>query len=428
MSTDLIRLHPAAEDFCAPRIGVGELIRQAFQGADLKRIWAGLMAAVDAGTAGPGAAMDLSIVAQLLGEPAAGLAIQTEVLQQHRLYWSRRAAGTPTLRLLAFAAALDLGGNTPIDFLIEGAGVDLYTVYVVPSLPLPNPLPLHDIAIVTVPESDETHEAHTEIERLVKIWPRPVVNLPCRIAGLGRDRLFNLIKTVQGIEIPATTKTDRATMSLVGDGLLAAEILRDITFPLIARPIGSHGGKGLEKLEDIAAIRPYLAARPEDEFFISRYVDYSSQDGQFRKYRIVFVDGRAYACHMGISDKWNIWYYNANMDTDGAKRAEEAQFMVNFDRDFGTRHRDALIGIAQIIGLEYFIIDCAETKSGRLLIFEADISSVVHNMDSPAMYPYKGPQMGKIFSAFTEMLSSRAKRANASDAQAALAMTPSSMG
>src|ERR1700733_5743049 len=152
MSTELIRLRAAAEDFCAPRIGVGELIRQAFQGAELKQIWAGLMAAVDAKTAGPGAAMDLSIIAQLLGEAAAGLAIQTDVLRQHRVYWSRRAAGAPPLRLLAFAAALDLGGNTPIDFLVEDANIELYTLYVVPGMPLPSPLPRHDIAIVTVPD------------------------------------------------------------------------------------------------------------------------------------------------------------------------------------------------------------------------------------------------------------------------------------
>jgi hypothetical protein len=409
MNTESIRLLAAAEDFCAPRIGAGQLIRQAFQGADLKRIWAELMAAVADETAGPGTAMDLSIVAQLLGNQAAGLAIQADVLRQHRVYWSRRGSGTPPLRLLAFAAALDLGGNTPIDFLIEDANIELYTVYVVPGLPLPSPLPLHDIAIVTVPDSIETREVLTEIEQLVKIWPRPVVNLPGRISGLDRDRLFDRIKTVNGVEIPATKKIDRATLSLLADGDLPAV---DI-FPLIVRPIGSHAGKGLEKLDDPSAVHPYLAARPEAEFFLSRYVDYSSEDGQFRKYRIAFVDGRAYACHMAISDQWKIWYLNAKMETDGVKRAEEARFMSDFDRGFGARHRDALTGIADAVGLDYFVIDCAETKCGQLLMFEADISMIVHDMDSSATYPYKLPQMRKIFAAFAEMLRSKVNQAKA---------------
>ena len=45
------------------------------------------------------------------------------------------------------------------------------------------------------------------------------------------------------------------------------------------------------------------------------------------------------------------------------------------------------------VGLDYFTIDCAENKRGELLIFEADNTAVVHNMDSPEMFPYKPPQM-----------------------------------
>jgi hypothetical protein len=411
MSGESIRLVPATESFCAPRIGVGPLIRRAFQGDDLARVGASLMAAVQDGTAGPGTAMDLSIIAQLRGDRDTGLAIQAGVLQEHRLYWSRRSSGTPPLRVLAFAAALDIGGNTPIDFLIEDADFELYTVYMVPGLPLPAPLPLHDVAIVTVPDSDETCEVLADIERLAKVWPRVVVNPPARIVGLDRDRLFALLQAIDGVETPPTTKIDRATLSRLADCALSLpEILAGGAYPLIVRPIGSHAGKGLEKLDGPSAITGYLPGRSETEFFISPYVDYASSDSQFRKYRVVFVDGRAYACHMAIADQWRIWYLNANMDADAGKRAEEARFMEDFDADFGARHRAGLSGIASAIGLDYFAIDCAETRSGRLLVFEADVSMIVHDMDSPAIYPYKPPQMRKIFAAFADLLRSRAER------------------
>ena len=52
----------------------------------------------------------------------------------------------------------------------------------------------------------------------------------------------------------------------------------------------------------------------------------------------------------------------------------------------------------------------AETKSGSLLIFEADNTAVVHNMDSPEIFPYKPPQMRKIFDAFVAMLERRVRR------------------
>ena len=55
-------------------------------------------------------------------------------------------------------------------------------------------------------------------------------------------------------------------------------------------------------------------------------------------------------------------------------------------------------------GLEYMGIDCAETTDGRLLVFEGSISLVAHDMDPPSLYPYKSPQMQKLFASFYEML------------------------
>ena len=47
-------------------------------------------------------------------------------------------------------------------------------------------------------------------------------------------------------------------------------------------------------------------------------------------------------------------------------------------------------------------------RDGSLLIFEADNTAVVHNMDPPTVFPYKPPQMRKIFEAFAAMLERRA--------------------
>src|SRR5665213_896886 len=55
-------------------------------------------------------------------------------------------------------------------------------------------------------------------------------------------------------------------------------------------------------------------------------------------------------------------------------------------------------------GLDYFAIDCAETRDGRLLLFEAGTGMIVHAMDSADVFPYKQIQMQKIFRAFGDML------------------------
>jgi hypothetical protein len=91
-----------------------------------------------------------------------------------------------------------------------------------------------------------------------------------------------------------------------------------------------------------------------------------------------------------------------------SKRREE-DFMRMFDNGFAIRHQRALTAMIDRIGLDYFTIDCAENKRGELLIFEADNTAVVHNMDLPEVFPYKPPQMRAIFEAFAAMLSRRAR-------------------
>jgi glutathione synthase/RimK-type ligase-like ATP-grasp enzyme len=202
----------------------------------------------------------------------------------------------------------------------------------------------------------------------------------------------------------------RAQLSDLSRGAIAPkDIAGDLTFPVIARPRGSHAGAGLAKIDDRAAIERYLAEREEAEFFISRFVDYASDDNLFRKYRIVVVDGRPYAVHMAIAERWDIWYINAGMTQSASKRTEEEAFMRTFDVGFARRHEAALAGMINRVGLDYFTMDCAETKGGSLLIFEADNTAIVHDMDPADIFPYKTPQMRKIFDAFAAMLERRAQ-------------------
>jgi hypothetical protein len=159
------------------------------------------------------------------------------------------------------------------------------------------------------------------------------------------------------------------------------------------------------KIDAPQALAEYLRTMPESEFHISPFVDYRGADGLFRKYRVVLIDGRPFAGHMGISDHWMIHYLNSGMSESAAKRAQEERFMRSFDEDFALRHADAFAAITERIGLDYLVIDCAETSDGKLLVFELDPGAVVHSMDPVDLFPYKQAQMQKVFRAFREMLS-----------------------
>jgi hypothetical protein len=407
MPPDLDERAETVEPLCADRIGFARLTTMAFRGTDLRPLRDELLAKVSAGTAGAGDGLDLSLITQLLGDKQTGIAIQAEVLAFHQLFRAPCSAEKPKLRVLALAAAIDMGGNTPIEFLLEESGIELLTLYVVAGVDLPVPLPDHDVAIVIASDSEECRDALGLIDRAN--WPRPLLNPPRLVCNLDRDKLHQLLRGIEGLDIPATICVTRAQLSEVAQSsLLFAEIAAELQFPVIVRPRGSHAGVGLAKLDDRAAIDRYLAERPEPEFFVSRFVDYANEDGLFRKYRVVFVDGRPYACHMAIADRWDIWYLNAGMSDSEAKRREEETFMRTFDIGFARRHQIALAGMADRVGLDYFTIDCAENQRGELLIFEADNTAVVHNMDSPDVFPYKPPQMRAIFEAFAAMLFRRA--------------------
>jgi hypothetical protein len=398
---------------CAERIGLARLTKAAEAGHDLRPLWRRLIARLLDGSIEAGEGLDLSVIAQLLGDKEAGLAIQQSILASQQLFRSPCMEKPPRLRILALAAATDIGSNTPVEFLLEGSGIELTTLYIMPEIGSPDWLPPHDVAMVIASGSDDCRAALDKITQVAPNWPRPLLNAPELIGRLDRDRLHGLLDGVEGLEIPQTVGVTREQLSKLSQSTFAlADIASGLAFPVIVRPRGSHAGKGLAKLDDVDAIQNYLGEHAPDLFFVSRFVDYQSSDGLFRKVRIVLIDGQPYAVHLAVADRWDIWYVNAQMAASASKRREEEIFMQTFDASFAQRHRAALSGLAKRIGLDYFTVDCAETRDGSLLIFEADNTAIVHDMDSPELFPYKVPQMRKVFDAFAGMLHRRAGRQN----------------
>src|SRR5450756_2537637 len=229
--------------------------------------------------------------------------------------------------------------------------------------PLPVPiratLPDHDLAMVAVCETDRNRPLLEHIETLVKSWPRPVLCEPGRIARLSRDGACRLLQSAAGMVVPVTTRIDRQTLESIGRSEVAVtSFVQDGAFPIIVRPVDSQKGHGLMKADTPYAIIDYLKTRPENAFYVARYVEYRGPDGQFRKYRIVLIDQRPYVCHMAISGNWVVHYMSAGMVETASKRAEEASFFASFDDDFARRHHDALLSVAQRMELEYVGIDC----------------------------------------------------------------------
>jgi hypothetical protein len=403
MTIEIEQTDCAAEDRSATPIGLARLAKMAFDGMDFGPLCEQLSERALGVPADPAALMDLSTIAQLTGRPDDRVTLQMQALTLQRVY-RQPAAAADGLRLLAFMAPGDFLANTPVEFMLQGSGVTLDMLYVVPGWPLP-PVPDHDVALVAATELADNKPVLDQIAALARTWPRPILNGPKRIARLTRDGAWTLLRSVPGVAFPMNARISREGLAAIAnDGATTADVLDGATFPIIARPVDSHAGNGLAKLAGAADIAPYLGDQPAPAFFIAPFVDYRGPDGLYRKYRIALIAGRPYACHMAISNHWMIHYLNAGMMESAGKRAEEARFMAEFDRDFALRHRAALAVIAERIGLDYVTLDCAEAPDGRLLVFEAGNGMIVHAMDPPGLFPYKEPQMRKVFGAFEAML------------------------
>jgi hypothetical protein len=382
----------------------------AYRGEDLMPVWNSLAARVDADMADAAALMDMSTILQLTGQRERGLEFQRAALQLSRLY--RRPHGRADgLKVLAFVIAGDFMANTPLDFLLEGSDFELHLLYLDADRPLPEELPPHDVCFLAISESQQNAAILASIGDSLTALSRPVVNgAPARIAALSRDGVCAMFEHDPYVVVAKTVRCRRDMLEAIQDEADLAQIFSGATFPLIARPIDSHAGAGLSKLDGPAELYSYLEQRSEDEFYLAPFIDYRSADGLFRKQRIAFVGGKACISHLAISEHWMVHYLSAGMEDSPEKRAQEGQFFAQFDTDFAVRHRAAFARLRRRIGLDYFGIDCAELPDGRLLVFEVDVAMIVHALDPEHLYPYKKPAMARLFATFQASLEVAASR------------------
>jgi glutathione synthase/RimK-type ligase-like ATP-grasp enzyme len=388
-----------------PLIGFAALMRQVFEKIDLKPIAAELTARAEADPHDANALLDLSTILQLSLQHDLAMQMQAEALSTQRIFRLSAAQQPVRIRLLALMGAGDLLSNTPIECLVERSDIALDLLYISEVADIPDQVPDHDVLFIAIGESQENIPLLQALAPLRELWPRPLLNSPERIAELSRDRTCQLLSDISGLVMPPAIRLARHDLLKISDQQLAlSERLARTSFPIIIRPLDSHAGRGLEKITQPIELKGYCENSLENEFYISQFIDYRSADGQFRKYRIVLIEGVPFVCHLAISSHWMIHYLNAGMADSAEKRAEEARCFATFEHDFAQRHVLALQQIYQRMGLDYVGIDCAEMPNGELLIFEVDSNMIVHAFDSIELFSYKAQQMNKVFSAFRSLL------------------------
>ncbi|MDE2362901.1 MAG: tetratricopeptide repeat-containing protein [Hyphomicrobiales bacterium] len=399
----------ARADASPPTLGASAIVRLFYRSEDPTPIWEALKARALADPQDYAALLDMSLMLQSTGPQ--GLEVQRAALELQPVY--RRIHGVGAgLRIFALMVAGDMAANTPLDFLLEGSDDALYTVYVDARTPALPDFGAFDVGFMAVGESPDNAPVLANIEKLLRGWQGPpILNArPARIAELTRDRLHRELADEPSILTPAMRRTLRGDLEKVGMGADPIEIFGH-GFPLIARPIGGHGGEGMARLDAAADAADYLLTQGDDVFYVSQFVDYADRDGLYAKQRVAFVDGQAFACHCCVSTDWMVHYVKAKMGDNPRGRAIERAWMETFHADFAIRHARAFEALNRCFELDYFVIDCAEAPDGRLLLFEADVIMLVHDMDPEDVFPYKRAPMARLMDAFRALLARRAPAA-----------------
>ena len=347
-------------------------------------------------------------VCQALGDREAALAHLDAALRVNPLT-IRPAAGTPRRRVLALAVPGDFQANLPLGPLLD-AQTELHTLWLRdPAAILADPvgataghLPPFDCAFLAIAEDDRHAEALAAADALVRALGRPAINRGGAVAALSRTGAAALLAGLPGAVVPQPRPATRAEL-----GRPDWRAAHGLALPLIVRPIRSHAGHGLERIDTSAALDRLLARSDAPLFHAVPFHDYRSPDGLYRKYRVIFVDGRPMPCHLAVHDHWAVWYYNAAMDRHASRRAEEAAFLADFAGSLPAPALAALHAMPARIGLDYFGLDCAVLPDGRLLVFEVETGMLVHADDPAPLFDYKREFVQRISQAVSAMIDQR---------------------
>ena len=348
-------------------------------GAAEQEQWQQTRLALEAATADPVLRRDahraLWEICQVLHDPDAALKHLHSALADDPLFTRpRRASPQPPQRsVLLLAAPGDFQANLPLDRLFDDS-TDLHTLWITdplavledPQAAIPADLPPIDCVFIAIAEDARHGPVLQAADALAAAIGRPVINRGGHIARLSRAGTACLLSALPHALVPS-------------HHLLAHADPSPIAFPIIIRPLGSHAGQGLQKLEHEAELASYYAGKPQvRQFTVAPFVDYRSKDGCWRKYRVIFVDGVPYPLHLAIHDDWAVWYYNAAMAGCEARLAEENEFLRDLAACFPEKAILALREIAARVDLDYFGLDCGIMPDGRLLVFELETGMIVH--------------------------------------------------
>ena len=255
-------------------------------------------------------------------------------------------------------------------------------------------LPHYDLAFNAMGDPDVTGDTTEAVKRFLATTAKPLLNHPDKVARTARDKLPALLEGIPELLVPAVWRfADPGEW----DPSLADRL------PLLVRPVHTHGGAGMvlaTSAEELARCR----TEQSGPVYVSPFVDYRSPDSWFRKYRMIFIDRKPYPYHLAVSQKWMVHYVTADMEESPWRLAEEKAYLENPEALVGSANMRAIRTIGERMDLDYAGLDFSILADGRILVFEANPTMLVHPEKQSGPLAHKNAYVERIFGDFEELL------------------------
>ena len=298
-------------------------------------------------------------------------------------------------------------GNIPLRHLMPRGRYSAWVWYVEFAREGEAPPPC-DLVLNAIGDPDVTGPMAPVAQRYLAACSTPLLNDPAKVARTHRHRMAELLDGIDGLLVPAVAL-------LPAEPQRAADWSRPVlaegmSLPALVRPAGSHGGKGLEIVRDELGLFA-AAAQIVGEAYVTAFHDFASADGFYRKYRMIFIDRQPMPYHLAISPRWLVHHETSGMEADDGRKAEEMRFLQDPEAALGARALAAIAEIGRRLDLDYCGVDFSLLPDGRVLLFEANATMLVHPEAPDSPFVAKNPFIERIITRFQHLLKARAGRA-----------------
>ena len=201
-----------------------------------------------------------------------------------------------------------------------------------------------------------------QVARLEQETGLPTANPARVIETTTRPAMARRVGRADGVRAPHCTLFEEGTGTLAEHVRAAGH-----RYPVLLRPAGSHGSTGLVRAGDETDV--VAAARAVGTCTVTDFVDFRSEDGLWRKHRMVYAGGRLFRRHLLVDEQWNVVgdsrYFMHERGLFDEEKAWLARPVVETDPV-----EARVLEQFRAMELDFGVIDYAVLPDGELVVFE----------------------------------------------------------